>query len=151
PVAKAVAPSKDSLEVVFRRDYSVDDGRYSNNGWLQELPDPVTKYVWDNAVLISRKTASELGVKNLDVVKVTLNNRSVNGPIWIQPGMADYVIALPLGYGRQWEGRIGYKVGFNAYAIRTSDAENFAVGAKIEKTGERYPISSTQDHWSMEG
>jgi Fe-S-cluster-containing dehydrogenase component len=151
PVAKAVAPGKDNLEVVFRRDYKVDDGRYSNNGWLQELPDPITKYVWDNAVLLSRKTAADLGVKNLDVVKVTLNRRSVNGPIWVQPGMADYVLALPLGYGREWEGRIGYKVGFNAYAIRTSDAENFALGGKIEKTGKTYPISCTQDHWSMEG
>ena len=149
--AKAVAPNKDSLEVVFRRDYKVDDGRYSNNGWLQELPDPVTKYVWDNTVLISRKTASELGVKNSDVVKVTLNGRTVNGPIWIQPGMADYVIGLALGYGREWNGRIGYKVGFNAYTLRTTDAEHFAVGAKIEKTGETYPISCTQDHWSMEG
>ena len=150
-VPMAVAPTKDSLEVVFRRDYSVDDGRYSNNGWLQELPDPITKYVWDNAVLMSRKTAADLGVKNSDVVKVTLNGRSVNGPVWVQPGMADYVIALPLGYGRKWEGRIGYDIGFNAYTLRTSEAPNFAVGAKIEKTGERYPISCTQDHWSMEG
>ncbi len=149
--AKAVMPSKENLEVVFRRDYSVDDGRYSNNGWLQELPDPVTKYVWDNSVLMSRKTASELGVKNSDVVKVALNGRTVSGPIWIQPGMADYVIGLALGYGREWNGRIGYKVGFNAYALRTTDAENFAVGAKIEKTGDTYPISCTQDHWSMEG
>ena len=149
--AKAVAPSKENLEVVFRRDYSVDDGRYSNNGWLQELPDPIGKYVWDNVVLMSRRTAKELGVKSSDVVKVTLNGRSVNGPVWVQPGMADYVIALSLGYGRQWDGRIGYQVGFNAYAIRTSDAENIAVGAKIEKTGDTYPISCTQDHWSMEG
>jgi len=148
---RAIAASKENLEVIFRRDYKVDDGRYSNNGWLQELPDPIAKYVWDNTVMMSRKTASGLGVKNLDVVKVTLNGRSVNGPVWIQPGMADYVIALPLGYGRQWEGRIGYKIGFNAYAIRTSDAENFAVGVKIQKTGDTYPISCTQDHWSMEG
>ena len=149
--AKAVAPSKENLEVVFRRDYSVDDGRYSNNGWLQELPDPITKYVWDNAVLMSRKTAADLGVKNSDVVKVTVNGRSVNGPVWVQPGMADYVIALPLGYGRKWQGRIGYDIGFNAYALRTTEAPNFAVGAKIEKTGATYPISCTQDHWSMEG
>jgi MoCo/4Fe-4S cofactor protein with predicted Tat translocation signal len=149
--SKATALSKDNLEVVFYRDYKVDDGRYSNNGWLQELPDPITKYVWDNTVLISRKTASELGVKNSDVVKVSLSGRTVSGPVWIQPGMADYVIGLALGYGREWNGRIGYKVGFNTYALRTTEAENFAVGAKIEKTGEIYPISCTQDHWSMEG
>jgi len=149
--SKAAAVSKDNLEVVFRRDYSVDDGRYSNNGWLQELPDPITKYVWDNTVLMSRKTASELGVKNTDVVKVTLGGRTVTGPVWIQPGMADYVLGLALGYGREWNGRIGYKVGFDAYPLRTTESENFALGAKIEKTGGSYPISCTQDHWSMEG
>ncbi len=145
------APSAANLEVIFHRDYSLDDGRYSNNGWLQELPDPITKMVWDNAVLISRKTARELGVKNMDVVEVKLGDRVVRGPIWIQPGMADYVIGLALGYGREWKGRIGYKVGFNAYALRTTAAENFATGAIIRKTGETYPIACTQDHWSMEG
>jgi MoCo/4Fe-4S cofactor protein with predicted Tat translocation signal len=146
------APSKGSLEVIFYRDYSVDDGRYSNNGWLQELPDPIAKFVWDNAVLISRKTAAELGVKNNDLVEVKLGNRSVRGPIWVQPGMADYTIGLALGYGRDWNCRIGYKVGFNAYALRTSAAENFAAGATITRVGkETYPIACTQDHWSMEG
>lgn len=148
--AKAVAVSKDSLEVVFYRDYKVDDGRYSNNGWLQELPDPVTKLSWDNTVLLSRKTARELGVRNFDVVEVKLGGRSVRGPIWVQPGMADYVIGLALGYGREWNGRIGYKVGFNAYPLRAS-LESIATGATISKTGETYPLSTTQNHWSMEG
>ncbi|HLP76343.1 MAG TPA: 4Fe-4S dicluster domain-containing protein, partial [Candidatus Paceibacterota bacterium] len=156
-VAKAVAeiksatPSKDSLEVVFYRDYSVDDGRYNNNGWLQELPDPITKFVWDNAVLISRKTAVELGVKNSDVVEVKLGGRTVKGPIWIQPGMANNTIALALGYGRELSGRVGYKVGFNAYTLRTTSAGDIAIGGTITKTSETYPISCTQDHWSMEG
>jgi molybdopterin-containing oxidoreductase family iron-sulfur binding subunit len=154
--AKAAAVGKDSLEVVFYRDYSVDDGRYSNNGWLQEMPDPIGKFVWDNAVLMSRKTASELGVKNSDVVKVTLGARTVSGPVWVQPGMADYVLGLALGYGRgtesDWKScRIAYGVGFNAYPLRASDSEHFAVGAKIQKTGDTYPIACTQDHWSMEG
>lgn len=150
-VAKAAAPGKDSLEIVFYRDYSVDDGRYNNNGWLQEMPDPITKFVWDNAVLISRKTASELGVKNSDVVEVKLGGRTVKGPIWIQPGMADYVIALALGYGREWNCRVGYKVGFNAYTLRTASTGDIAVGATISKTSETYQIACTQDHWSMEG
>src|SRR5262249_35050030 len=141
PVAKGGAPTKDSLEVIFYRDYSVDDGRYSNNGWLQELPDPIAKFVWDNAVLISRKTARELGVKNMDVVEVNLGGRSVRGPIWVQPGMADFVIGLALGYGREWNGRIGYKVGFNAYPLRAAAAQNVAVGATILPTGERYKIA----------
>src|SRR5207248_2057382 len=87
PMPKAVAPSATSLEVIFYRDSKVDDGRYGNNGWMQELPDPITKITWDNAVLISRKTARELNVQNGDVVEIGLNGTSVKGPIWIQPGM----------------------------------------------------------------
>jgi MoCo/4Fe-4S cofactor protein with predicted Tat translocation signal len=156
-VAQAVAPTKvgaparDKLEVVFHRDYSLDDGRYNNNGWLQEMPDPITKMTWDNAVLISRKTARELGVENSDMVEIKLGNRSVLGPIWVQPGMADYSIGLALGYGRERTGRVGHKVGFNVYPLRTGEAENIAVGATIHATGQTYPISCTQHHWSMEG
>ncbi len=148
---KISTPSKDKLEVIFHRDYSVDDGRYNNNGWLQELPDPVTKLVWDNAVLISRKTAEELGVKNSDVVEVKLGDRTVSGPIWVQPGQADNSLGLALGYGREQTGRVGRETGFNAYLLRTADAANFAVGAVLHKTAKTYPLSCTQSHWSMEG
>jgi molybdopterin-containing oxidoreductase family iron-sulfur binding subunit len=149
--AKAGTPSKDNLEVVFHRDYSLDDGRYNNNGWLQEMPDPITKMVWDNAVLISRKTAGELKVKNGDLVEVKLANRSITGPIWVQPGLADYSLGLPLGYGRKHSGRVGHDVGFNVYPLRTTVAENFAVGATLSPTGKTYTLACTQDHWSMEG
>src|SRR5205807_9422396 len=121
--------TKDKLAVTFHRDYSVDDGRYNNNGWLQELPDPTTKLVWDNAVLVSRKTARELSVKNSDLVEIQLGGRSVRGPIWVQPGMADYTLGLALGYGRTRSGRVGNGTGFNAYALRTADNLNFATGA----------------------
>ncbi|HEX7469231.1 MAG TPA: TAT-variant-translocated molybdopterin oxidoreductase [Verrucomicrobiae bacterium] len=144
-------PSSDKLEVIFHRDYSVDDGRYNNNGWLQELPNPITKLVWDNAVLISRKTAKALGVKNYDLVEVSLFGKTVNGPIWIQPGMAENVIGLALGYGREKAGRVGSGAGFNAYKLRTAAAQNFAVGATIKNLGKTFPLSCTQDHWSMEG
>ena len=148
-------PSKDKLEVLLYRDYSVDDGRYANNGWLQEMPDPITKVVWDNAVLVSRKTAAELGVKNNQVVEIELNGRKVQGPIWIQPGLGDFTLCLALGYGRDKGGRVanfnGGKVGFNAYPLRTADMGYFAVGAKIVPTGKTYPLSIPQDHWTMEG
>jgi len=151
------APSKDNLEVVFHRDYKLDDGRWSNNGWLQELPDPITKTVWDGLVLISRKTAEEFGVTNSDVVEIELGGRKIQGPIWIQPGFADNSLAIALGYGRKrgekgGTGRVGQNVGlYNAYALRTSAAEYFAVGAKLTKTGRTYKISCTQEHGSMEG
>lgn len=143
------APSANALEVVFFRDSKVDDGRYANNGWMQELPDPVTKMTWDNAVLISRKTARDLGVANGDVVEISLNGKSVKGPIWTQPGMADYSLGLALGYGREKAGRVGTGVGFNAYKIFSG--KYIETGATIRKTGETYVIACTQDHWSMEG
>ncbi len=140
---------KDNLEVIFFRDAKVDDGRFANNGWMQELPDPITKMTWDNAVLVSRKTARELGVANGDMVEITLNGRSVKGPIWTQPGMADYSLGLALGYGRERAGRVGTGVGFNAYKIFSG--KYIETGATLRKTGETYTISCTQDHWSMEG
>ena len=127
----------------------MDDGRYANNGWMQELPDPVTKITWDNAVLVSRKTARELGVANGDVVEISLNGKTVSGPIWTQPGMADYSLGLALGYGRERAGRVGTGVGFNAYKIFSG--KYIETGATIRKTGETYVIATTQSHWSMEG
>ncbi len=162
-VAQAIAayppvslPSAENLEIVFHRDYKLDDGRYNNNGWLQELPDPITKITWDNPVLLSRKTASELGLRNGDVISLELSGRRIDGAVWIQPGLADYTLALALGYGRERSGRIGgfggQKVGFNAYALRTSAAPYFAAGAKRPaKTGRRHTFACTQDHGVMEG
>jgi len=145
----AVAPAASNLEVIFFRDAKVDDGRYANNGWMQELPDPITKMTWDNAVLLSRKTAKELGVQNGDLVEISLNGRTVTGPIWVQPGMADYSLGLALGYGREKVGRIGTGVGFNAYKIFSG--KYIETGATIKKTGETHVLACTQHHWSMEG
>ncbi|HRE82997.1 MAG TPA: TAT-variant-translocated molybdopterin oxidoreductase [Opitutaceae bacterium] len=170
--AAPVAVSKDSLEVRFTADGKVDDGRFANNGWLQECPDSVTKLAWDNAILISPKLGRELGVdpagsmlqvsrketaefslgkENAFIGKVTLNGRTVTGPLHIQPGLSDYTIVLPLGYGRTVSGRIGKNTGHNFYPLRTAGAPHIAVGAKIELTGERYLLANTQEHWSMEG
>ena len=146
---KKSVPGKDSLEVIFYRDAKMDDGRYANNGWMQELPDPITKLTWDNAVLVSRKTARDLGVQNGDLVEITLNGRSVVGPIWTQPGMADYSLGLALGYGREKAGRVGTGVGFNAYKIFSG--KYIETGATVKKTGGTHVLATTQSHWSMEG
>jgi len=143
------APTKNSLEVIFYRDAKMDDGRYANNGWMQELPDPITKLTWDNAVLVSRKTARELRVQNGDMVQIELNGRRVEGPIWTQPGMADYSLGLALGYGHWRAGRVGTGVGFNAYKIFTG--KYIETGATVRKTGETHALATTQSHWSMEG
>jgi MoCo/4Fe-4S cofactor protein with predicted Tat translocation signal len=151
----AAAPTKENLEVIFTRDYSVDDGRWANNAWLVEMPDPVTKMVWDNAVLVSRKTAEDLGVKNSHMIDISLAGKTMRAPIWVQPGMADHVLGLPLGFGREKCGRIsnfnGAKVGFNFYPLRTSANQTIAVGAKAAATAEKYTFACTQDHWSLEG
>jgi len=143
------AVSANSLEVVFYRDAKVDDGRHANNGWMQEMPEPITKMTWDNAVLISRKTARDLGVQNGDMVEISLNGRAVAGPIWVQPGMADYSLGLALGYGRERVGRVGTGLGFNAYKI--FNGKYIETGATLKKTGETHILACTQHHWSMEG
>ena len=148
-IKNVFAPSANSLEVIFYRDAKMDDGRFANNGWMQELPDPITKLTWDNAVLVSRKTARELGVQNGDLVEITLNGRSVIGPIWTQPGMADYSLGLALGYGRERAGRVGTGVGFNAYKIFSG--KYIETGATIRKTGDTHVLATTQSHWSTEG
>ena len=159
-LAPASAPTSDKLEVVFCRDYKMDDGRFNNNGWMQELPDPITKMTWENAFLMSVKTAKDLGVyyKNPENnriqaswVKIQLDGREVEGPVWPQPGQADNTIALALGYGRTTTGRVGRNSGYNAYAVRTTKNLHCTVGAKLTSTDEKHALSVTQDHGSMEG
>ncbi len=150
-----------SMDVVFHRDSKMDDGRYNNNGWLQELPDPITKLTWDNAILVSPLTAEKLGVVRErgnqtqqypnPVLEIELNGRKLRGPVWVQPGMADYTVALALGYGRTRTGRIGRNTGFSAYTIRTSDNLYYAANAKVKATTDTYVLATTQSHWQMEG
>ena len=157
PVA---APTKDALEVIFHRDYKVDDGRHNNNGWLQELPDPITKMVWENVILLSPKTAQALGldIRNnennklfVPRVRIQLDGREIVGPVWKQPGMADHVVGLALGYGRPRSGRIGHGSGYDAYPLRIADAPHIATGARLTPTGEKQQLATTQDHGAMEG
>ena len=139
------------LEVVFLPSPSLHDGRFANDGWLQELPDPLTKLTWDNPALVSPKTAEMLGLVNEDVVRLDYGGRSLELPAWILPGMADGVVALTLGYGRSLAGRIGSGVGFDAFKVRSSKAPGFDGGGSLTKIAGTYPLSATQDHGSMEG
>lgn len=144
------APSASNLEVRFVPSDSVFDGRFANNGWMQECPDPMTKLVWDNAAILSPRTARELQLSTGDVIEIELDGRRVQAPVFTQPGHADYSITLPLGYGRTKTGAIGTGAGFNAYALRTSSRPWFAVGAKVTRTGKTYPLASTQDHHALD-
>lgn len=140
----------DGIEVHFAPSV-LYDGRFSNNGWMQELPDPVSKITWDNAALVSPTTARKLNVSNQDVVTLTLGNHTVEAPIWEIPGQADDVVVLPLGYGRTRGGRVADKVGFNAGALQSLSNRYVAAGLSVAPTGRTYKIASTQDHGSMEG
>jgi Fe-S-cluster-containing dehydrogenase component len=140
-----------NYEAIFRPDVSVRDGRYANNGWLQELPRQFSKLVWDNAALISPQLAQRDGLETGDIVDLTFRDRTIQAPVWIQPGQADDSVTLPLGYGREVAGRVGRNVGFNAYALRTVDALWFGDGLTIRKTGGRHRFVSTQQHHDVHG
>jgi len=129
----------------------VHDGRFANNGWLQELPDPITKITWDNPALLSPKTAKSLGVANEDVVRLEHDGRSLELPAFIVPGQADGTVVVTLGYGRKNVGRVGRDVGFDAYRLRGSGAPWIASGAHVSRTGKQAILASTQEHGSMEG
>ena len=148
---QAAAGSASGLEIVFVPSPALHDGRYANDGWLQELPDPLTKLTWDNPALVSPKTAETLGVANEDVVRVDYSGRSLEIPVWLLPGMADGVVALTLGYGRSHAGRIGSGVGFDTFKVRSSKASGFDSGVTLSKVARAYPLSATQEHGSMEG
>ncbi len=138
------------LLAMFQADPSILDGRFSNNGWLQELPNPFTKLTWDNAALMSPATAERLGVINQDLVTLTLNGNSVDAPVWIMPGQADDVVVAHLGYGRSAAGVVGNGQGFNAYTLRPSAQPWVAEGLELSPTGGTYPLSSTQMHHALE-
>ena len=149
-VAPTTPADSNAIELNIRRDPTIYDGQFSNNGWLQELPKPMTKLTWDNAILIGPKMAKDQGLASEDVVELELNGEKVKGAIWIQAGHPDKSITVTLGYGRKRAGRVGTAQGFDAYALRTSAAPWIASGVTIRKTGETYKLASTQGMQSME-
>jgi MoCo/4Fe-4S cofactor protein with predicted Tat translocation signal len=160
-----VAPA-DQIEFIFRPDPTVYDGRFANNGWLQELPKPLTKLTWDNAALMSPKLVQRLDLEHQirimsrggehgqvrsAVVDIALNGSKVTVASWTLPGQAENTVVLPLGYGRTRAGFTGTNKGFNAYAVRTSNALWTSADGKITATGDTYPLACTQYHFNVEG
>ncbi|MCB2204541.1 TAT-variant-translocated molybdopterin oxidoreductase [bacterium] len=144
------APGSASMEIVYRISPAVHDGRYANNGWLQEFPDPITKLTWDNAALISRATAEELGVKDGDLLRLSIGGHEAPMPVWTLPGQADYTVTVTLGYGRRHAGRIGTGVGFNSYRLRRSDAMHFDRGVQLGTPFADYKLACVQDHHGLD-
>jgi MoCo/4Fe-4S cofactor protein with predicted Tat translocation signal len=165
-LAPAKTAAADEIEFLFRPDPCIHDGRFANNGWLQELPKPVTKLTWDNAAYVSPKTAEKLALTHSvawrggehgqiisNVIDISLSNSKVTAAAWIVPGQAENVVVLPLGYGRRKAGYTGSNKGFNAYVVRASNAlwSAAATPQAIKKTGDEYPLACTQYHFNMEG
>ena len=175
-LSSQTAPASNGFEVIFRADPSIHDGRFANNGWLQELPKPLTKITWDNVALVSGNTAKKLSVSRqnyeegkhgreayVDTIKLSLRDRTITQqvPVWVMPGQPDDVITIHLGYGRTRAGGVAEKTvtepdgplphgGFNAYDIRYSYEPWLANGARVTKTGERFLVASTQAHFMLQ-
>jgi MoCo/4Fe-4S cofactor protein with predicted Tat translocation signal len=144
---KVPAPSsKDALEIIFRPDTNVYDGRWSNVGWLQELPKPVTNLSWDNAAFVSGATLTKLGLEEDNIIELTVNGHTVKAPVIVVPGHPDNSVTVPLGYGRQAAGRVGSAAGFNAYLIRTSDAPFYTTGT-LKKLDGTWGLAITKSHF----
>lgn len=146
-----------SIELVIKPDPTIFDGRFANNGWLQELPDPINKITWDTVAFMSPTTAQALGVSerkfgnyNFDVVRIESNGRTLELAAWILPGHADNSVTITTGFGREAIGRVADGVSFNANNLLTSANPLFTPSVQVNKTGNRYEIASTQDHHSME-
>ncbi len=146
-------PWKESMEVVFSADATIHDGRYINNGWLQEVPDPVTKLTWDNAALMSFKTARDLGIEeDGEMIRVEIGGESIEIPALKSPGHADNTLSIAVGYGQQACGRVGEGTGFNVYPLRTAGiGEYVRAGAVVKTTGKHHDLAVTSEHYSMEG
>jgi MoCo/4Fe-4S cofactor protein with predicted Tat translocation signal len=143
-------PDPKAIEINFRRDPSIYDGQFSNNGWLQELPKPMNKLTWDNPVLMGPAMAERMGIKTEDLVELELNGKKVTAPVWIQVGHPDNSVTVFLGYGRRRAGRVGTGAGFDMYPLRTSATPWFTSGVAIRKTGGNYKLASTQGYQTME-
>jgi MoCo/4Fe-4S cofactor protein with predicted Tat translocation signal len=150
--ASGGAQATDALEVAFAVDEKVLDGRHLENPWLQEFPHPISKLTWDNAAYLSPATAKRLGVSDGDVVELGYRGTSLRTPVLVMPGHADDAVTLPLGYGQEVVGAVGERGrGFDAYALRRSDAPWFDGGATAKRTGDTHPLAITQGHFRMEG
>lgn len=139
--------------VLLQNNNNVGDGRFASNGWLQELPNPITRITWDNYAAVSVQAASELGVNSNDMVDITVGNKKQTFPVFVQPGLADKVIEISLGYGRTSAGIIGTGIGVNANVLMAKNpalTERFYNNAQVSKAAGHYELASTQEHYPID-
>ncbi len=146
PTPSTVDPAGGSVEIIFRPDPNVYDGRYSNVGWLQELPKQVTNLSWDNAALVSPSMMTRLKLEEDDIVELSVGGKKVKAPVIFAPGHPDNSVTVFLGYGREFAGRVGSGMGYNAYAIRPSSAPFYTTGT-LKKVDGKWGIAITKSHF----
>ncbi len=149
--SREIDTASEAIELAFAPDPTIGDGRHAHNAWLQELPKPISKLTWSNALMLSPGLAAHLGVTNEDELELTLDGSTLRAPVWIQPGQNDGVVGLHLGYGRTLGGTLGVDEGVNANALRSARNAWHAPDVALRKTGARRVLASTQTHATMEG
>jgi len=138
------------VELVFTPDSHVYDGRFANSGWLQEMPDPLTKLTWDNAAIIAPVDAERMGLRRGDMVRLEAAGQTLEMPVTVLPGQAEGSVTVSLGYGRTAAGRVGNGTGFDAYRLRTVAAMEVVTGVTLTSTGRRTMLAVTQDHHAID-
>lgn len=145
PQGQPLAARKEpAIEITFRPDPTLFDGRFANNGWLQELPKPINKLTWDNAAMVSPVLAEKENLSNGEMIAVEFQGRKLLLPVWIMAGQAENSIGLQFGHGRADVGQTGKGAGFNVFALRTSNCLWRGEGATFKKTGATYHLATTQ-------
>ncbi|MEX2580630.1 MAG: TAT-variant-translocated molybdopterin oxidoreductase [Verrucomicrobiales bacterium] len=151
-IAVADLPHPEGLEVALTVSGATYDGRFANNGWLQEAPDPITKLTWDNAALMSSFTADELGLEDGDLVELSAGGRKVAAPVLRSPGHADFAVSLAVGYyGDKASDSVSGGAGFDVYPLMSTAQPYLVTGVVPRKLGRNYPLALTAEHYSMEG
>jgi molybdopterin-containing oxidoreductase family iron-sulfur binding subunit len=148
PVART--KPAEGLELVLRADPHVYDGRFANNGWLQELPKPITMFTWDNAALFSFNTAKKFGLTSDHMVELEVNGRKLETVAWVVPGMPDDCINLHLGFGRTLAGKTGTGHGYNGYLLSVSESPRVLSGVNVRLTGETHQVAAVHIHHTVE-
>ncbi|HMV82641.1 MAG TPA: TAT-variant-translocated molybdopterin oxidoreductase [Blastocatellia bacterium] len=156
--ASSASAKSGQYEIVFRLDPHVHDGRFTNNGWLQECPKPINKVTWDNFAIISAKTAAKLSLApneepyhaKAKMLKLSHDGKELSLPAWIQPGQPDDTVTVYLGYGRERAGQVGNGLGFNAYSLRTSSTPWIVADATLTAGEGTYQLASTQEHFNID-
>jgi len=151
PAASAARAAADAVEITFNADSTIYDGRFGNNGWLQETPKIVNKVTWDNTAIVGYSYAQRLGLQKGDVLEIRAHGASVRVPVDIVNGQPNNSINLQLGYGRKRSGQVGNGIGYNPYPLRTTDSPWTLLGAEVVKTSDHYKLATTQGHFNMEG